>query len=206
MKKVTLLLTLGLIVIFSTNAIAQTPDGNRAGKQKNAKHLKQHDIQKMDKHLNKKRAVERKFKSHKEFKRMQREYKRTQRKMHRGPSSKYYDRSMGDRKPRRGGHHYSDEYVYYDDDRSYRSYHRTRQHGYRHYRRGWYLAYRYDRASFYDRYGYYYGYFNRYGYYFEDVFYRYDRYYTYRDRLRGRGLFDYRYYVPHNSRYYGFCE
>ncbi|MFT7880308.1 MAG: hypothetical protein ABXS91_07945 [Sulfurimonas sp.] len=53
--------------------------------------------------------------------------------------------------------------------------HAFTQRGYRFTKRGWKLAYRYDRAPFYDRYGYHYGYFNRHGYYFEGQFYRYDR-------------------------------
>lgn len=60
----------------------------------------------------------------------------------------------------------------------------------------WYRGYRYERLPFFDRYGYFYGYFNEIGYFFEGIFYRYDRYYTYRDRLRGRGLFDHFYYRP----------
>lgn len=79
-----------------------------------------------------------------------------------------------------------------------------KQRGHRCTKRGWELAYRVDRAAFYDRYGYYYGYFNRHGYYFEGEFYRYDRGYRYRDRVRGKGLFDQRYYMPANYRYYGF--
>jgi len=73
--------------------------------------------------------------------------------------------------------------------------------GYRHTRRSWYLAYLYERAFFYDRYGYEYGYFNRNGFMFEGVFYRYDSGYTYADRLRGRGLFDHRYYRPFFTRW-----
>lgn len=73
-------------------------------------------------------------------------------------------------------------------------------------KRGWILAYRYDRAAFFDRNGFYYGYFNRYGYYFEGIFYRYDRFYSYRDRLRGKGLFDRYFYRPANWKYYGFCR
>jgi len=63
------------------------------------------------------------------------------------------------------------------------------------------LSYLYERASFYDRYGYQYGYFSRRGFMFEGEFYRYDRSYTYRDRLRGRGLFDHRYYRPAYSQF-----
>ncbi|CAA6822880.1 MAG: Unknown protein [uncultured Sulfurovum sp.] len=81
-----------------------------------------------------------------------------------------------------------------------------RQRGYRHFKRGWMLAYRYDRASFYDSEGFYNGYFNRHGYYFEDTFYRYDRFYSFKDRVRGRGLFDNNYYMPSACRKYGFCN
>jgi len=67
---------------------------------------------------------------------------------------------------------------------------------YRYYNRMWYRSYLHERLPFYDRYGYFYGYFNRIGYIFEGIFYRYDRHYTYEDRLRGRGLFDPYYYRP----------
>lgn len=102
-------------------------------------------------------------------------------------------------------HHanYKRGYNYHRDRYSVNA-NKYRQRGLRQWKRGWTLAYRYDRASFYDNKGYYYGYFNRHGYYFEDAFYRYDRYYTYQDRLRGKGLFGHRYYMPENSRYYGF--
>ena len=103
---------------------------------------------------------------------------------------------------------YTHGYNYNRETNSYRyndnANRQHRQRGFSQWKRGWTLAYRYDRASFYDNQGYYYGYFNRDGYYFEEVFYRYDRYYTYKDRIRGRGLFDHRYYMPVNSRYYGF--
>jgi len=79
-------------------------------------------------------------------------------------------------------------------------------HPHPHHKRGWVLAYRYDRAGFYDRDGFYYGYFNHHGYYFEDVFYRYDRFYTFHDRVRGRGLFDRYFYRPAEYRHYGFCN
>ncbi len=67
---------------------------------------------------------------------------------------------------------------------------------YKQYRKVWYRSYLYDRLPFYDRHGYFYGYFNEIGYFFEGTFYRYDRRYTYRDRLRGRGLFDPYFYRP----------
>lgn len=82
--------------------------------------------------------------------------------------------------------------------------HHSKQRGYPYTKRGWELAYLYDRAPFYDRYGYYYGYFNRHGYSFEGQFYRYDRGYRYQDRIRGKELFGERYYMPANYLYYGF--
>jgi hypothetical protein len=75
--------------------------------------------------------------------------------------------------------------------------HRYRpQHGYRHYRRQWYLTFLYEKASFVDRHGYFYGYFDKRGFYFDGTYYRYDRAYTYQDRLHGKGLFEHRFYRP----------
>ncbi|MDM5272704.1 hypothetical protein PGH07_11020 [Sulfurovum sp. zt1-1] len=79
-----------------------------------------------------------------------------------------------------------------------------KQRGYPYSKRGWELAYLYDRASFYDRFGYHYGYFNRHGFYFEGEFYRYDRWYSYYDRVKGKGIFGQQFYMPANYRYYGF--
>ncbi|MCF6206054.1 MAG: hypothetical protein L3J47_04055 [Sulfurovum sp.] len=107
-------------------------------------------------------------------------------------------------------HHRPSQYGYYErdkplvgyyDDRPYL--HRPHAKPHRYTKRGWVLAYKYDRAGFYDREGFYYGYFNRNGYFFEGEFYRYDRYYRYSDRVRGRGLFDRYYYRPARWRYYG---
>lgn len=106
--------------------------------------------------------------------------------------------------------HYSNDR--YDNGNRYdrmHNAHRRRaivQRPYRHTKEGWKLAYKYDRAFFYDKYGYHYGYFNKHGYSFEDVFYRYDRAYTYRDRVKGRGLFGRRYYMPYEAKRYGFCR
>jgi len=135
----------------------------------------------MDHKLTQHKTHKREFKTQKEFQRTK------QRK------NKHY-------KKRHATNHYNG----YDYNRA--NYRKTRQHGYSYFNRGWSLAYRYDRASFYDNQGYYYGYFNRHGYYFEDVFYRYDRYYGYTDRVKGRGLFDHRYYMPNKVNYYGFCD
>ena len=87
------------------------------------------------------------------------------------------------------------EYAY-DDQRSHLSPKLPRTKGYAHSKKSWEHTYRYKRADFYDRYGYHYGYFNRQGYYFEGVFYHYDRFYTYHDRIQGRGLFERKYYRP----------
>jgi len=84
--------------------------------------------------------------------------------------------------------------------------HIIRQRGYKKTKQGWILAYRYDRASFYDNEGFFYGYFNYHGYYFDGIFYRYDKFYTYQDRVKGRGLFSEKYYMPENANYYGFCD
>ena len=143
--------------------------------------LKQTEIRHMDRKLTKHKAIRKKFKTKKEY------LRRKNKKMY--THSTTFDR----------------RYPYYNN--GYRDRHlSTRQRGYRDSKRGWRLVYRYDRASFYDNNGYYYGYFNKEGFYFENIFYRYDRYYTYRDRVRGRGLFDHRYYMPINARHYGFCS
>jgi len=98
--------------------------------------------------------------------------------------------------------------AYRDTGYSPFPFHRYREYGqpHRHPKRGWVLAYKDDRAGFYDRDGFYYGYFNRYGYFFNGIFYRYDRFYSYGNRMRGRGLFDYDFYRPAAYRYYGFCR
>lgn len=72
-----------------------------------------------------------------------------------------------------------------------------RQVGILYFINNWYFIYRDRHAPFYDQFGYFYGFFNQFGFFFEGIFYAYDRYYTYEDRLRGRGLFDNRYYEPY---------
>jgi len=72
-----------------------------------------------------------------------------------------------------------------------------RQTGLVYFINSWYFIYQNRHAPFYDQFGYFYGFFNQFGYFFEGIFYAYDRYYTYEDRLRGRGLFDDRYYEPY---------
>ena len=169
--------TFFMVIGFSVGALATSQM-----EYKNTHTSKQ--IKKMDHSHTKYKAAKRHFKTKKEF-----QHKSKKNLTHK-PTK--HNRHTNNR--------YDNGYNYRADDRT------TRQRGYRHPNRGWLLAYRYDRASFYDREGFYYGYFNRHGYYFENVFYRYDRHYTFRDRVKGRGLFDHRYYMPENARYYGFCS
>jgi len=102
--------------------------------------------------------------------------------------------------------HYTNDYYDYDgynNHRPYiRRYHPRPQRAYRHPQRSWFYAYRYTKADFVDRYGFYYGYFDRRGYMFEGEFYRYDRDYRYRDRVRGKGLFDRHYFYRPLPRIY----
>ncbi len=170
----------------------------------------------IDRKLDRKHAKRRNFHSLKEFKRQHRQTKKgrmSHRSMRHGvaPHRKAFastsrDSRMHTRSGRRANRWYPDydrdgieESYAYDYTERWQPTHRQR--GYRHTRRNWYLTYLYERASFYDRHGYKYGYFSRRGFMFEGEFYRYDRYYTYRDRLRGRGLFERRYYRPAYSQY-----
>ncbi len=137
-----------------------------------------HKLKRMDQQLTHRKTTPKHFKSQREFEQMKRRH-------HRRTSTTHHTES-------------------FDEASTYHRPRGERIEGASSFKRGWYLAYLHDRASFDDQYGYHYGYFNRNGYYFEQVFYRYDRDYTYQDRLRGRGLFDPRYYLPSNYRYYGF--
>ena len=186
MKKIllTLLLTFGLVA-------------NAQASNENTKKLPEATIKKMDRQMTQGKAQTRNFKTHKEFKRTQ-QRKVTHPNVKRTASKSMHYNNGGYQNGRNYG--YTGSRGYYDDYRP------IRQRGHNRTKRGWILAYQYDRASFYDNEGSFYGYFNRYGYYFEDVFYRYDRFYTYRDRVQGRGLFNHRYYMPSNASYYGFCE
>ena len=172
-----LLLTILISIGLTLGANAQTYDHRDSMQNMSSKNIKR-----MDRKHNKHKAKKRHFKTQKEF-------------LHRSKQkhSKSFDKHANYR------HGYN-----YQRDRYRVNYNINRQRGFSQWKRGWTLAYRYDRASFYDNQGYYYGYFNHHGYYFEDVFYRYDRYYTYQDRIRGKGLFGHSYYMPVNSRYYGF--
>jgi len=78
--------------------------------------------------------------------------------------------------------------------------HRRPQKAFRYYRRQWYLTYLWEHASFVDQHGYLYGTFDVRGFYFEGKYYRYDRAYTYQDRLHGKGLFEHRFYRPRHHR------
>jgi len=161
------------------------------------------DISKLDRSMTIHKAQKRTFKNKEEFKRHQKKivhHKKTH-----APHPKVQKHAKHYRDERYPHHRYIEDYDY---DYYGMPTHRYRHYGraYRHFKRGWILAYKYDRAEFYDRDGFHYGYFNRYGYMFEGEFYRYDRYYRYRDRVRGRGLFDRYYYRPTRWKYYGFCR
>ena len=159
---------------YDNKEVLRIEKRNKKSEQRRYKAQRKHKQQKLDKNLRKRDTVKRNFRTHQEFKKMKKRHQKAQRRIHHQPSR-----------------------TYFNDRRAYK------QRGYRHYRQAWYFDFFYDRASFYDRYGYYYGYFNRMGYFLEGIFYRYDRYYTFRDRVRGRGLFDHRYYRPylHNDYY-----
>ncbi len=170
--------------------------------------LKASKIQNMDKKLTKRKTIKRSFKSQREFKRTKqkrrapqnRTIKRAERRVN--SDNRTNDIFNGRRVKRVEERRYVEDDYRYEDNWNYP---RTRQQGYHNFKRGWYLAYRYDRASFNDKYGYHYGYFNRHGFYFDGLFYAYDRYYRYKDRIRGRGAFDNKYYMPANYNYYGFA-
>jgi len=172
---------------------------------KDARPMKVEKIQTMDKKMTQKRVMKKRFRNQKEFQQMKQHKRSTQKRAAKRATSrghksyKYRDGSVD-----RNGHRYDNSYGYDDGYRYEQRRARIKQRGYRNSKRGWYLAYRYDRAIFNDRYGYHYGYFNQNGYYFEGVFYGYDRDYRYSDRVRGRGVFDNRYYMPSNYNYYGF--
>ncbi len=228
MTKIILFITLGLSTMLTANSY----NGRHIDKQhpQVKKHIqkkverrelnraeKRH-MKKMDKNLSHKHAKKRHFKSHDEFKRMKRHRtkkahrKADHRRMAKHFSSNKHSRNFrAEKRSSRYGNHYDHRNEYYNDSydhyerHEYRDHRRKKNHknrGYRHTRNSWLLAYRHERASFYDRHGYYYGYFNHRGYMFEGDFYRYDRYYTYRDRVRGKGLFEHRYYRPIVDRYY----
>ncbi len=167
---------------------------------------------KVDRKLNRKHAKTRQFKTLEQFKRKHASTHRRVSQNARHVSSRHRSNGTSRRaiskhgrassRHFRGG--FGDRYdPWYDDRRDGydRWQPRHTQRGYRHTRRNWYLTYLYERASFYDRHGYKYGYFSRRGFMFEGEFYRYDRQYTYRDRLRGRGLFERRYYRPTYSQF-----
>jgi hypothetical protein len=185
-----ILFTILTTAVFAAAAYASSPKNLQTDIQSKPMSVKK--IQRMDQELTRHKALKRTFRTKKEFHQQAKRQKRVHK--HISPPVAKQMR-----------YHNGNAYDAYVPPRE-TFYPPMRQRGHRHSKRGWFLAYLYDRASFYDNEGFHYGYFNRYGYYFEGVFYRYDRYYTYRDRLRGRGLFDHRYYMPSNYRYYGFCD
>jgi len=166
----------------------------------------------VDRKLDRKQVKIRNFKTVKQFKKVNAAKRRMASRYAKHVNGRYRSDRVAHRDHLEHGHaaskyhrgRRSDRYdTWYDDrwDRHTRWQPRHLQRGYRHTRRNWYLSYLYERASFYDRYGYKYGYFSRRGFMFEGEFYRYDRAYTYRDRLRGRGLFERRYYRPAYSQF-----
>ena len=170
-----------VMVTLGLSATAYSDSNHYQKRQHNVKPLQEQQIKRLDRKLTEHKAIKRNFKSKKAF------LRKKNRRIH----QYHLDLDKG--------------YLHHHD--RYRGFYRTiKQQGYAHPKRGWTLAYRYDRVSFYDNEGFFYGYFNKHGFYFENVFYRYDRYYTYRDRVRGRGLFSHRYYMPSNAKYYGFCR
>ena len=175
---------LTIIISVGLSTVAYTDSHIHQEQRNSIKPIKEKKIKMLDRPLTKHKAVRRNFKTKKEF------LHKRDRKTNRHLSSKQLRYAKG--------------YVY--NKRYNARYRPIKQRAYNHPKRGWLLVYRYDRASFYDNAGFYYGYFNGHGYYFESIFYRYDRYYTYQDRVNGRGLFGHRYYMPANTRYYGFCK
>ncbi len=225
MKKTILFISLGLTTMLSANSFdtqsikTQHPQVKKHLQKKMAqKHLKaaqkQH-MEKMDRQFAHKKAMKRTFRTAEEFRRIKGHsgknisYAPHKKIMHRFHETKH-EKNVRTLKRASRYSNYRNDYNTYDYDEGYerndyrdhRRYQIHQARGYRHTRNSWYLAYRYERASFYDRHGYHYGYFNYRGYMFEGEFYRYDRYYTFRDRLRGKGLFEHRFYRPILNYYY----
>jgi len=160
-----------------------------------AKDLSPQKVHRLDRKMTKKRAKIKRFRTQKEYQRM----KRGGHAVRHSATATRMVKKVGSK--RHNKRYVQDSWV----DEGWEYPRGPRQRGYNHFKRGWYLAYKYDRAAFYDRYGYAYGYFNRYGFEFDGIFYAYDRYYGFRDRVRGRGLFGRSYYMPTNAARYGFC-
>ena len=163
--------------------------------------------------------VRRRFRTLAEYQRLERRAeRRTERRANRHTSRKQVVRharhvapSHGRLTPQKryvGNGWYVDEHGQYDEQYTDscttpvvkpRRRHRP-QKAFRYYRRQWYLTYLWEHASFVDQYGYFYGTFDARGFYFEGKYYRYDRAYTYQDRLHGKGLFEHRFYRPRHHR------
>jgi hypothetical protein len=178
-----------LSLVMGTMLWANGPEVHHLDRQRDG-HIKkvQHPVHKkqhhsIEKNMRHTKAMRRTFKSPSEFRHAKRKHHKARKHM------KHVKQIVRGRAYDAGRYRNYRRY----DDRRYES-HRSR--GFRHYQNSWYLAYKYEKASFYDNEGFYYGYFNHRGYTFEGEFYRYDRYYTYRDRVRGKGLFTHRYFRP----------
>ncbi len=191
MKKIISIIVMTFIFITLNGELS-------AGKLENAQPMQIEKIKKMDRKMTHRQAVKKNFKNQNEFKTLKEKRNLRNRKTHvrNNTANIYRERHRNRHKEYYNNYRY-ETIPYYTN---------IRQKGYRNFKRGWYLAYKYDRAVFNDRYGYHYGYFNRHGYYFEGMFYRYDREYRYNDRVRGKGIFDNRYYIPSNYNYYGFIK
>ncbi|MBD3789382.1 MAG: hypothetical protein IE885_03265 [Campylobacterales bacterium] len=194
MKKTIATLILGSVVLFGANH--DDNDERQKQNKSNTTSIHAKQIRQIDREHTKEHTRQRDFKTQKEFQRIK------ENRM--GVEMKHETRLRGDHhepswKDKDHDHGQNDPYAY--KNRKYikaKQIHRHR--GYKYPFRSWFRSYEYYRAPFYDQFGYYYGYFNLIGYYFEGIFYRYDRYYTYQDRIRGKGLFDDWYYSPEEFR------
>ena len=190
MKKKLLIVSLSIGTLLWGNS----PEIHHLDRQRDSMHhtisqtQKHQAHRKLDNQLKHKKAMRRTFKNAKEFKRLR------NRNHHRVDQI----RGITHRQSIRRGNVY-DSHRYRKDFGRYNRYAQYDEYGargVRHWKNRWYMIYKYERAGFFDNEGFFYGYFNHRGYMFEGEFYRYDRYYTYRDRVRGRGLFTRRYFRP----------
>lgn len=179
MKKKLLIVSLSIGTLLWGNS----PEIHHLDRQRDSMHhtilqtQKHQEHRKLDNQFKHKKLMRRTFKDAKEFKRLRNRNHRQAIQRGNHYASHSYGRDFG---------HVS-RYVEHDY---------TYARGTRHWKNRWYMIYKYERAGFFDNEGFFYGYFNHRGYMFEGEFYRYDRYYTYRDRVRGRGLFCHRYFRP----------
>ncbi len=181
MKKTIVFITIGLTTMLSASTYNQPDRGQNVVQKRATKAVqKQHKV-------TTKRQVKKVVKRRKQVTRKPRYHKRDRNLKQRHTLKRNF-RSHNEFKRMKHQHRYLNRGIPH-----------KKIHAYKHYRKAWYRDYLHNRSPFYDLHGYYYGYFNEFGYFFEGLFYRYDRHYTYRDRLRGRGLFDHYYYRPYRQ-------